>query len=164
MSDSINISIFLLENSNKSLFKEYVFSLDKKIIDIKNTVLSDLKKSSKNDTINDTTIDTISEYNYIDLDNITEKIYKDFGKLSFDKGILPFTYDNYKLSAFTVNDRTFHFIAIPKVNTVTLPEIKQPSFLKKVIKEQYKQSNENNRNNKNKNDFVLDNNDFPPLK
>ena len=37
MSNSINILVFILENTEKKLFKEYVFELDKKIIDVKKT-------------------------------------------------------------------------------------------------------------------------------
>ena len=141
MNNSINISIFLLENSNKSLFKEYIFKLDKKIIDLKNTILEDLKKSDKN----------MNDNNYIDLDNITNKVYKDFGKLFFSNGILPFTFDNYKLSEFTIDNRTFHFIAIPKKNDNIMQNTKQSGVLKKAIKEQFS------------NNFVFDNDDFPPL-
>jgi len=143
MSNSVNILVFLSENSDKNLFKEYVFKLDKKIIDVKNFILEDLKKKSN-----------MNNYNYIDLDNITEKIYKDFGKLFFSNGVLPIIFDNYKLSEFTIENRTFQFLAIPKVNNVNNKQFSKPSgVLKKVIHEQ---------NNK-KNEFVFDNNDFPPL-
>jgi hypothetical protein len=143
MSNSVNILVFLSENSDKNLFKEYVFKLDKKIIDVKNFILEDLKKKSN-----------MNNYNYIDLDNITERIYKDFGKLFFSNGVLPIIFDNYKLSEFTIENRTFQFLAIPKVNNVNNKQFSKPSgVLKKVIHEQ---------NNK-KNEFVFDNNDFPPL-
>jgi len=148
MSNSVNILVFLSENSDKNLFKEYVFKLDKKIIDVKNSILEDLK--SKSNTMNLSK----DNYNYIDLDNITEKIYKDFGKLFFSNGVLPIIFDNYKLSEFTIENRTFHFLAIPKVNNINNKQFSKPSgVLKKVIHEQ---------NNK-KNEFVFDNNDFPPL-
>ena len=143
MSNSVNILVFSSENSDKNLFKEYVFKLDKKIIDVKNFILEDLKKKSN-----------MNNYNYIDLDNITERIYKDFGKLFFSNGVLPIIFDNYKLSEFTIENRTFQFLAIPKVNNVNNKQFSKPSgVLKKVIHEQ---------NNK-KNEFVFDNNDFPPL-
>jgi hypothetical protein len=148
MSNSVNILVFLSENSDKNLFKEYVFKLDKKIIDVKNSILEDLK--SKSNTMNLSK----DNYNYIDLDNITEKIYKDFGKLFFSNGVLPIIFDNYKLSEFTIENRTFQFLAIPKLNNVNNKQFSKPSgVLKKVIHEQ---------NNK-KNEFVFDNNDFPPL-
>jgi hypothetical protein len=144
MSNSINVLVYLSENSDKNLFKEYVFNLDKKIIDIKNIILEDLKRNKSN----------MNDYNYIDLDNITDRVYKDFGKLFFSIGILPFTCDNYKLSEFTIENRKFHFIAIPKINNVNQSyDKKSNGFLKKVIREQnYKNS-----------EFILDNDDFPPL-
>ena len=156
MNNSINISVFLLENSNKNLFKEYVYQLDKKIIDLKNTILEDLKKINKN-----------NESNYIELDNITEREYKDFGKLSFSKGLLPFTFDNYKLSEFTIENRTFQFIAIPKNNIIHNTNqnynknynSSQSGVLKKAIKGQFS----NKIVNEPVNEFVFDNNDFPPL-
>jgi len=147
MSNSINILVFILENTEKKLFKEYVFELDKKIIDVKNIILEDLK-------LNNTATNTnTNEFNYVDLENITDKVYKDFGKLVFNKGILPLTVDNYKLSEFTVGNRTFHFLAIPKINNNNLQNRKISGVLKKVIKEQEKLENL----------FVYDEDDFPPL-
>jgi hypothetical protein len=72
------------ENNNKTniLLKDYNFDLKVKIIDIKNIILKELFNN---------------EYNSLDLENINERVYKDFGKLFFDKGLLPSTIDNYKL-------------------------------------------------------------------
>ena len=104
--------------------------------------------------LNNTATNTnTNEFNYVDLENITDKVYKDFGKLVFNKGILPLTVDNYKLSEFTVGNRTFHFLAIPKINNNNLQNRKISGVLKKVIKEQEKLENL----------FVYDEDDFPPL-
>ena len=40
----------------------------------------------------------------MNITNITEKIYKDYGLLFFDKGLLPETLDNYTLNKFTIED------------------------------------------------------------
>jgi hypothetical protein len=117
--------------------EDYIFNLNIKIIDIKKEIL---KKTFNN------------EYNYLDLENVTERVYKDFGKLFFDKGILPSTIDNYKLEEFTNDNRTFSFIALPK-NIEINQKLKEDSgFLKKIVKKQLK----NNQL------FIYDD-DFPPL-
>ena len=117
--------------------EDYNFNLNMKLIDIKKEIL---KK-----TFNDI-------YNYLDLENVTEKIYKDFGKLFFEKGQLPNTIDNYKLEQFTNDNRTFSFIALPK-NIEEKKFIKEESgFLKKIVKKELK----------NKQLFIYDD-DFPPL-
>ena len=89
------------ENNNKTkiLLKDYNFDLKIKIIDIKNIILKELFNN---------------EYNSLDLENINDRVYKDFGKLFFDKGLLPITIDNYKLGDFTNGDRIFEFIVYPK--------------------------------------------------
>ena len=145
-----SFSSFLSEGNGLTLNKEYNVTLNQKIIDIKNIIL----KESFHD-----------KFNYLDIENITEKVYKDFGKLFFDKGLLPNTIDNYKLSEFTNGDRTFSFIAKPKKIEI----LKNPSnnnnvknkgsgtgFLKNIIKEDRK-------NNKDVG-FVLYDDEFPPLK
>jgi hypothetical protein len=86
------------------------------------------------------------------LENVTERIYKDFGKLFFDKGILPSTIDNYKLEEFTNDNRTFSFIALPKNIEINQKPKEDSGFLKKIVKKQLK----NNQL------FIYDD-DFPPL-
>ena len=54
------------EGDVSSLEKEYVFNLDITIIEIKKKILNDIYQD---------------KFNYLDLENITERVYKDFGKL-----------------------------------------------------------------------------------
>ena len=125
--------------------KDYIFNLNEKIIDIKNKIL---KESFDN------------KFNTLDMENITEKVYKDFGKLFFDKGLLPITIDRYTLGEFTIDNRIFSFLVIPKNvemknNLKQYDNNKELSFLKKMIKEDMKKTNNSQ--------FVYDI-DFPPLK
>lgn len=126
---------------NKNEYDEYNFNLNEKIIDIKKKILD---KTFEN------------KFNYLDLENITEKIYKDYGKLFFDLGKLPQTIDNYKLEQFTNDSRTFLFIGLPCNNEIK--EVKnniKNNFLTKKMKEE--------RMKKDKNVFYYNDNDFPPL-
>lgn len=131
------------ENNNKTkiLLKDYNFDLKVKIIDIKNIILKELFNN---------------EYNSLDLENINERVYKDFGKLFFDKGLLPSIIDNYKLGDFTNGDRTFEFIAYPKnIDVIKKNIVKKDSnsgVLKKIIMEE--------RSSK---EFAIYDDDFPPL-
>jgi hypothetical protein len=122
--------------------KIYEYSGTTKIIDIKKELLNDIFNN---------------KFNYLNLENITERVYKDYGKLFFDKGLLPETIDNYKLLEFTNEDRTFLFLALPQ--NVELKQSKknnsEDNFLKKIIKEERKKGNNN--------EFKYFEDDFPPL-
>jgi hypothetical protein len=151
--NTVIINTYIIGENNENIKdKEYIFKLSDKIIDVKNKILKDTFKNN---------------YNQLNMVNITEKIYKDYGKLFFDKGLLPSTINNYKLSEFTNEGRTFSFIVIgltvekdPNIvlstclNTNTKKDTKKSGdFLKKIIK--------NNR--KNNDEFVLYDDEFPPL-
>ena len=140
--NSVIFKIFVIGENNEHIEdKEYIFNLNEKIIDIKNKILKDTFKN---------------KHNNLEMTNITEKVYKDYGKLFFDKGLLPLTINNYKLSEFTNGERTFLFLvngsniekSIEKKN-----KIQDGSFIKKMIKEERKNNNE----------FKLFDDDFPPL-
>lgn len=142
--NNITFKIYNQNNENnktKILLKEYNFDLKIKIIDIKNIILEELFNN---------------EYNSLDFENINERVYKDFGKLFFDKGLLPSTIDNYKLSDFTNGDRVFEFIAYPKNIDVIKKNIVKEDYnsrvLKKIITEE--------RYSK---EFVIYDDEFPPL-
>jgi hypothetical protein len=142
--NNITFKIYNLNNENnntKILLKDYIFDLKVKIIDIKNIILKELFNN---------------EYNSLDLENINERVYKDFGKLFFDKGLLPSTIDNYKLGDFTNGNRVFEFIAYPKnIDIIKKNIVKQDSnsgVLKKIIMEE--------RGTK---EFVMYDDEFPPL-
>ena len=140
----ITIKIFSKENDNQLCeLNEYSFNLSNKIIDVKTHILKDLYEN---------------KYNSLDFENITERVYKDFGKLFFEKGLLPNTIDNYKLEQFTSENRTFSFLALPSNIEIKKNKVKDHNdgnFLKKIIKEERA---------KNSTEFILYDDDFPPLK
>ena len=116
--------IYINENNNETpiFFKDYTFKLNLKIIDAKTEILNEINKQT--------------QYNYLNLNNITSRVYKDYGKQFFDLGLLPNTIDNYTLEQFTNTGRTFSFIATP-IN-IELKEIQKKndtgnSFLKNMM-------------------------------
>jgi len=140
---SVTFNIFYENN----LCKTYTFYLHEKIIDIKNKILKDLFEE---------------KFNYISLENISPRIYKDFGKLFFDKGIMPDTNNNFKLDQFTIENRTFDFNVYPK--NIVIQEKKEeekrvrtkPMYTEPYVKETKK-------NIVDKNIFVFKDDDFPSL-
>ena len=121
--------------------KEMTCFLNEKIIDIKNRILKDI---------------FLNKFNYLDLENITDRVYKDYGRLFFEKGLLPETIDNYKLSEFTVDNRTFSFVAIPR-NREIIKNIRKEENINLVKKYSSKNDNKNNG-------YFYDECEFPPLK
>ncbi len=132
-------------NSNKEqeFFKDYYFELNENIIDIKRVIAMEL--SNEKNT-------------YVNLENITERIYKDFGKLFFERGIIPMTVDNYKLEQFTNEGREFSFIA--EISNIQPKNIikntVQNSTIKKLIEQDRKLKNQDSG-------YVFYEDDFPPL-
>jgi len=128
-------------NKDNIFYKDYTLTLDLRISEIKKQIANDISNG---------------ENEYVHLENITERIYKDFGKLFFEKGQLPITLDNYKLEQFTNGNRTYSFIAtigvLPK-SIIKKPNI-ESSTLKKLIHEERKKKTD---------EFVLYTDEFPPL-
>lgn len=157
---SININIIFKSNDNNN---EILFTFPKtdKIKNIKTKILE-----YYNNIYN---INNIEQYNYIDLENITTKIHKDYGKLFFDKGILPSSNDNYKLEDFSIidNSRIYTFIAIlKKIEKKLEKESEQNNYEKKNYqKKNYEQKNyeKKNYNILKKDEFIFKEEDFPPL-
>jgi hypothetical protein len=140
-SNTVSFKIFTIDDLNNPIEpienKTFIFNLNEKIADIKNKIL---------DNIFD------NKFNYLDLENITERVYKDYGKLFFEKGVLPTTIDNYKLSEFTLSDRIFSFVVYPRNIEIKKPIIKK-TFITKYSEE-----------NIGKGGFIFNEDDFPPLK
>ena len=139
LENTVIFKTYILNDNNESIEdREYIFKLTDRIIDIKNKILKDTFKN---------------KYNNLEMTNITEKVYKDYGKLFFDKGLLPSTINNYKLLEFTNEGRTFSFI-IKGTNIQLEKSIKKDSdFIKKMIKEDREKNN----------GFMIYDDDFPPL-
>ena len=136
---SIKINLYINKNNINCLIETIEQNLNVKIIDFKKNLLNKY----------------FPENNQLTLTNITDRVYKDYGLLFFNLGLLPITNDNYYLNKFTIPDRTFSFLM-----EGTTIEIKQNNHLPKILNfNKYKEKDLNNQ----KQEFVLDNNDFPPL-
>lgn len=147
----ISINLFIKVN-NENILKETIsVDINSKIHELKKQILTLLFDKNVN-------------YNSVNLTNITSRVYKDYGLLFFDKGLLPDTLDNFTLSKFTIEDRTFDFLVEPsnKINNVSENNFKQNNRSKgiynpnKRFNPQYEEKNEQV-------EFVFNEEDFPPL-
>lgn len=137
---SIKINIYILKKNEEALVETINQDLNIKIIDFKNQLLSKY----------------FPENNYLEINNITERVYKDYGMLFFDKGILPETNDNYLLSKFTIPNRTFSFLIHGK-NI-------EKKISNQVQNKQYVSFNKYKPKDPNEPEpFILKEEDFPPL-
>lgn len=138
---SIKINIYKLNKNEESLIDTIEQDLNIKMIDFKNQLLAKY----------------FPENNYLEINNITERVYKDYGMLFFDKGILPNTNDNYMLNKFTIGNRTFSFL----INGKTVEKKNNENNTKKTPF-----TNFNKYKPKNPDEpapFILKDEDFPPL-
>ena len=92
----IYFNLYLNENNENTLKTTINIDLDEKIYDLRQKILNLLFKETN--------------YNYVKLNNITNRVYKDYGLLFFDKGLLPDTVDNFTVGKFTIEERTFDFL------------------------------------------------------
>ena len=135
---SIKINIYILKKNEECFIETIEQNLDLKMIEFKDNLL---KKY-------------FPENNYLEINNITERVYKDYGMLFFDKGILPDTNDYYLLNKFTTPNRTFSFLINGK-------NIEKKNITKKPVNinfNRYKPKDENEPE-----PFVFKEEDFPPL-
>ena len=92
----IYFNLYVNENNENTLKTTINIDLDEKIYDLRQKILNLLFKETN--------------YNYVKLNNITNRVYKDYGLLFFDKGLLPDTVDNFTVGKFTIEERTFDFL------------------------------------------------------
>jgi len=154
----IIIKTYLNEKKDKNYINHFNIDINIKIIDMKNNILNYLI---------DNNIIENNKYNYLELENITDRIYKDYGKLFFDIGILPNTIDNYKINQFTGDKREFIMIIRPVINNInnnvnTINNLDNNDFFNKYMKKSSVKENKVIKDNKNK-EFELKQDDFPPL-
>ena len=96
MDANIKFIIYYTNKKDDSLSKTYTFNnLTVKIIDIKKEIFNDFPKDG---------------FNYVDLEYVSERIYKEIGKYSFNYGIFPRTMDHTRLSNYTDGNKTYHFL------------------------------------------------------
>ena len=136
----MSITIKIYKDNENNFIKSYEQNLNIKIIDFKNILLKDF----------------FPDYNYLELYNITERIYKDYGLLFFEKGLLPDTIDHYELNKFTISNRIFSFLIKAK-NVEKKKNLQKPRYF------DTNRYRNNNNNNNNKNEFVFNEDDFPTL-
>ena len=136
---SITTKIYIKKDNEECLVETLQQDLNVKLIDFKNQLL---KKY-------------FPENNYLEITNINERVYKDYGLLFFELGLLPSTNDNYLLSKFTIPNRTFSFL-IHGINEEK-KVFKQPTRLNFN-----KYSNQKNDVHQQKG-YVYKEEDFPPL-
>jgi hypothetical protein len=129
--DKNTVLFRIYKEENDSEWKEYIFNINEKIIDIKKRIL---RESFNN------------EYNQLEMVNITDRVYKDYGKLFFDIGLLPSSIHNYKLAEFTNEGRVFSFL------TKGVNEVIKKEDIKKEVKLVKKDNNKK-----------LFDDQFPPL-
>lgn len=152
-SDKVTFKIYIKGDNNENIFfKDYVIGLNQKIIDIKNIILNEINEKNK-----ETASNLSEQFNSLEMINITDRIYKDFGKLYFEKGVMPDTIENYKLEQFTNGNRIFSFMVSGKNVKKIVQNKNETSILKKIIREE----REYVKNTKK--EFCLYDDDFPPL-
>ena len=143
---SIQIKLFANIEKKISLQKEITISLENTINELKNEILNTLNWY---------------EFNDVEINNITERVYKDYGMMFFDKGFLQKNIDNFKLNKFTIENRTFSFLVygVKKEKNKSLPIIIPKNLFNKYKNEQ----KEYNINNTNQSSFNYNEEEFPPL-
>ena len=143
---SIQIKLFVNIEKKISFQKEITISLENTINELKNEILNTLNWN---------------EFNDVEINNITERIYKDYGMMFFDKGFLQKNIDNFKLNKFTIKNRTFSFLVygVKKEKINSLPIIMPRNLFNKYKNEQQ----EYNINNTNQSSFKYNEEEFPPL-
>ena len=149
----MSVIIKIFKKNEESIIEdtEYEFSLNEKIIDIKNKIL----KESFNES-----------YNYLNMENITDKVFKDYGKLFFDKGPIPEIIDNYKLEQMTNGNRVFSFLCIPinkELQNEKQKVIQKNESFPKINNKQSSMKSKFFPDNNNHNQFKFNENDFPAL-
>lgn len=119
---SVQFEIYKKENGevDQYSYKEFSFELNTRMIDIRDEIMWKMY-----DGINER--NEQDEY-YLEMENVTSRLYKDFGKLFFNFGLLPKTIDNYPLSKMTNEGRTFIF----HVYRIKKSELKDYVSLKRI--------------------------------
>jgi hypothetical protein len=150
---SVLFVIYLNKKDDANSLKDapsnkYIFDLSLTILDIKKKIIDDLPKEG---------------YNYIDLEYVSERVYKEIGKYSFENGILPRTMDILKLEQFTSGAKTYHF-CIHYDNYEEKPEVNNLNLTSRL----FKRSNSYSSNSLNSSKEVINNvpnyeNAFPSL-
>ena len=144
----IYLNLYINENS-ENIFKEKIeINIKDKICELREKILN---KYFDNNI-----------YNYVNLTNITSRVYKDYGMLFFDKGLLPDIVNNYTIDKFTTEDRTFDFLIEPCKKIINKIKITNRVSAKKSFYDPNRRFN-NDYVEEKQEGFVFREEDFPPL-
>jgi len=135
---SIQIQVYVNDNDNDNAVLSIPIQITSTIHSFKQEILEKVFDKSHND---------------LEITNITEKIYKDYGLLFFDKGPLPKIIDHYTFDKFTKSDRQFSFRVHP-IHT----QIKKKQSTTINLFKKYNQETETNQES-----FIFKEEDFPSL-
>lgn len=126
------------EKKDPSTIEKFHFDVETLIIDVRDEMMWKIYRDEKHH----------DEY-YLEIENITSKLYKDFGKLFFNSGLLPKTIDNFPLSKFVAEERTYEFLVYRKkkseindYNANVIPSYMKPKTEKQIIEEKNKRFRE----------------------
>jgi hypothetical protein len=145
MEKTIILKIFVREGDS---YQEYIVPINEKICDIKKKILEKTFNINEHDKFT------------IEFNNITDRIYKDYGKLYFDIGVIPNSLDNYKFEQFTNENRIFSFLC--KVDKRVISVRNDEANPEKRPRYNYIKNEKNEKNEKN-DEFVFNEKDFPAL-
>lgn len=126
------------EERDVSTMEKFHFDVDTLMIDVRDEMMWKIYRDEKEH----------NEY-YLEIENITPKLYKDFGKLFFNHGLLPKTIDNFPLSKFVAEERTYEFLVYRKrkseihdYNPNVMPSYMIPKTEKQILEEKNKKLRE----------------------
>lgn len=126
------------EERDPTTIEKFNFDVNTLIIDIRDEMMWKIYRDEKEH----------NEY-YLEIENITPKIYKDFGKLFFNSGLLPKTIDNFPLSKFVAEERTYEFLVYRKrkseiqdYNHNVIPSYMKPKTEQQILEEKNKRLRE----------------------
>ncbi len=115
----ITIRFYKKEENENKLLAVKSYTMLYRMIDIKKEIVKDFFDTNKD---------------YLDLVNISPRVFKDFGKVHMALGNVPRTFDFYQLSEISNPDRTFDFLVVP-VSLDTVEHIQEHVNEKFVVPE-----------------------------
>ncbi len=103
MDQRVFFEVYLKENNEMILesLERISFDISMRVIDMRDEIMWKMYNSTDERASHD-------EY-YLEIENISPNLVKEFGKLFFNKGLLPKTMDNYPLSRITSVGSSFVF-------------------------------------------------------
>jgi hypothetical protein len=100
----VSFEVYLKENGEiqHHSLERMSFDISMRVIDMRDEIMWKMYNSTEERAEHD-------QY-YLEIENISPNLVKEFGKLFFNKGLLPKTLDNYPLTRITNNGAKFIFV------------------------------------------------------